>query len=284
MGCRVDPLILSLTHALLFVLRLYRLLVVFVVLAGPAEEAATRLVQRENRVNMEVERSCKALAEERDERVGGVGAVKVGWFFFSVSLVLVSVLLVIRNSVGVGVLVVLVFGSLVLFFRLPDVLLARRRRYAAVKPILFWRSDASRLVSPAHRHCRWYSIVSSIHQEFIRPNVTTVTLHGVLFVRLLLPPHPRPVSSKSDLSIIGWTMNHKHSSGERPCLPPPPPCFGGFGFVLLDRERRVADAHRKKYAFTQILPTAWTRARVVRQNSVATVSAPLLVTATLAMV
>ena len=47
------------------------------VCVGPAEEAATRLVQRENRVNLEVERSCKALAEERDERVGGVASVKV---------------------------------------------------------------------------------------------------------------------------------------------------------------------------------------------------------------
>ena len=53
------------------------------VLGVPAEEAATRLVQRENRINLDVERSCKALAEERDERVGGVAAVKVSasWFF-----------------------------------------------------------------------------------------------------------------------------------------------------------------------------------------------------------
>lgn len=40
------------------------------------------MVQRESRVNLEVERSCNALAEERDERVGGVAAVKVGAFVF----------------------------------------------------------------------------------------------------------------------------------------------------------------------------------------------------------
>lgn len=49
----------------------------FEISGGLAEEAATRLVHRENRVRLEVERSCKALAEERDERVGGVAAVKV---------------------------------------------------------------------------------------------------------------------------------------------------------------------------------------------------------------
>lgn len=48
-----------------------------------SEEAAMRLVQREARINLEVERSCKALAAERDERVGGVAAVKVHIFFFS---------------------------------------------------------------------------------------------------------------------------------------------------------------------------------------------------------
>ncbi|CAM9898530.1 unnamed protein product, partial [Ectocarpus fasciculatus] len=41
------------------------------------EEAAMRLVQREARINLEVERSCKALAAERDERVSGVAAAKV---------------------------------------------------------------------------------------------------------------------------------------------------------------------------------------------------------------
>ncbi|CAN0365217.1 unnamed protein product [Ectocarpus sp. 8 AP-2014] len=40
------------------------------------EEAAMRLVQREARINLEVERSCMALAAERDERVSGVAAVK----------------------------------------------------------------------------------------------------------------------------------------------------------------------------------------------------------------
>lgn len=40
-----------------------------------------RLVQREARINLEVERSCKALAAERDERVSGVAAVKVRIIF-----------------------------------------------------------------------------------------------------------------------------------------------------------------------------------------------------------
>ena len=51
---------------------------------GP-EEASSRLLQREAKVSAEVERACRALGEERDERVGGVAAVKV-WYLLPTHL------------------------------------------------------------------------------------------------------------------------------------------------------------------------------------------------------
>lgn len=58
-----------------------------------AEEAASRLIQREGRVRAALDRACEALRKEREERVNEVAAIKVHCAYASIDFSVILVVL-----------------------------------------------------------------------------------------------------------------------------------------------------------------------------------------------